>query len=289
VPPGLVGATEAEARAAIEGAGLTVAAEVAQQQVADEAQVGRVLDTDPDSGAQVAADSEVALTVGVAPDTVTVPQVVDLDAGRAQTALQEAGFTGNVNTDQVDSLAEEGTVVAVDPAEGSAVAPDTTVTLSVSDGDAPVTDVTGQEQGAAVQALRDAGFTNVTTEEVDSDEPAGTVVGSSPAAGQQAAAGQEITLEVSGGAAEVTVPSTIVGQTPAAAQQTLAAAGFTGTVSVQPTEGEEGQAVGTVAGSDPSPGDTVAADGEITLFVVAQQTATPTAPSTTASPTETEG
>jgi serine/threonine-protein kinase len=268
VPPGLVGATEAEARTAIEGAGLAVAAEVTPQQVADEAQVGRVLDTDPDSGAQVAEGSEVALTVGVAPDTVTVPQVVDLDEDRARTALENAGFTGSVNTDQVDGLAEEGTVTAVDPEEGTAVAPDTTVTLAVSDGDAPIPGVTGQEQAAAVQALRDAGFTNVTTEEVDSEEPAGTVVASDPAAGQQATADTEITLQVSGGVAEITVPTSIVGQTEAVARQTLAAAGFTGTITVQDLPAEEGETPGTVAGSQPTPGQTVPADGEITLIVL---------------------
>ncbi|MGY1727675.1 Stk1 family PASTA domain-containing Ser/Thr kinase [Geodermatophilus sp. SYSU D01062] len=275
VPAGLVGQQEADARAAIEAAGLTVAEQVTQQQVSDETQVGTVLDTDPDSGAQVEEGSEVALTVGVAPDTVTVPQVVDLDEDRARTALENAGFEGNVNSDQVDSLAEEGTVVAVDPEEGTAVAPDTTVTLSVSDGTDEVPDVAGQLEEAAREALRSTGFTNLTVTEVDSDEPAGTVVGTNPAAGQQASAGQPITLQVSGGAAEITVPTTIVGQTEGQARQTLAAAGFSGTIDTQDTEADPGQADGTVVGSNPQPGQTVAPDGTITLLV-ARGTATPT-------------
>jgi serine/threonine-protein kinase len=266
VPTGLVGAPQAEAEAAVTAAGLTVG-EVTQQVTQDEAQVGTVLDTDPDSGAQVDEGTAVALTVGVAPDTVTVPQVVDLDLDRAQTALENAGFTGSVNTDQTDSLADEGTVVGVDPEEGSSVAPDTTVTLAVSDGDAPIPSVIGQEQAAAVQALRGAGFTNVTTEEVDSDQPAGTVIASDPAAGQQATADDEIALQVSGGAAEVTIPPTVVGQTEAAARQALAAAGFTGTITVQDLPAEEGETPGTVAGTQPTPGQSVPADGEITLIV----------------------
>ena len=274
VPAGLVGQTEEQARTAITGAGLTVG-EVTPQQVTDEAQEGTVLDTNPDSGAQVEEGTAVALTVGVAPDTVTVPQVVDLDEDRARTALEDAGFTGSVNTDQADSLAEEGTVVAVDPEEGSAVAPDTTVTLAVSDGDDEIPAVAGQTQDAAQQTLAGAGFTNLTTEEVESDQPAGTVVATSPAAGQQATADTQITLQVSsGGAAEITVPASIVGQTEAAARQALTAAGFTGTVSVVPTEGDPGQAAGTVVGSDPQPGQTVEADGSITLLVV-QQSASP--------------
>ncbi|MGY1671569.1 Stk1 family PASTA domain-containing Ser/Thr kinase [Geodermatophilus sp. SYSU D00710] len=276
--PALVGEQQADAEAALREAGLTVG-EVTQQVTDDDAAVGTVLDSDPDSGAQVPEDTTVALTVGVAPDTATMPQVVGLDEDRARTALENAGLTGNVNSDQADSLEAEGTVVAVDPEEGTAVDPDTTVTLSVSDGTAAVPDVTGQEQGAATQALRAEGFTNVTTEEVDSDQPAGTVVATAPAAGQQAGADDQITLQVSAGTAEVTVPPSIVGQTEQQARQTLAAAGFTGTITAQPTEGEAGQAPGTVAGSDPQPGQTVDADGQITLLVVTQSTATPTSTS----------
>ncbi|GAB3307273.1 Stk1 family PASTA domain-containing Ser/Thr kinase [Geodermatophilus aquaeductus] len=276
VPANLVGQTEEQARAAIEAAGLTVAAEVTRQQVSDEAQVGTVLDTDPDSGAQVEEGSEVALTVGVAPDTVTVPQVVDLDEDRARTALEDAGFTGNVNSDQADSLTEEGTVVAVDPEEGTAVAPSTTVTLSVSDGTDAVPDVAGQAQDAARQALLDAGFTNVTVSEVDSDQPAGTAIATNPAAGQQAGADQAITLQVSGGAAEISVPTAIVGQTEQQARQTLAAAGFTGTITIVDLPADGGQTVGTVAGSEPTPGSSVAPDGEIRLIVYREAPDEPT-------------
>ncbi|NEM07608.1 Stk1 family PASTA domain-containing Ser/Thr kinase [Geodermatophilus normandii] len=284
VPAGLVGQTEEQARTAIEAAGLTVADEVTQQQVSDEAQVGTVLDTDPDSGAQVDEGTEVALTVGVAPDTVTVPQVVDLDEDRARTALEDAGFTGNINSDQADSLAEEGTVVAVDPEEGTAVAPATTVTLSVSDGTDAVPDVAGQAQDAARQALLDAGFRNVTVSEVDSDQPAGTAIATNPAAGQQAGADQAITLQVSGGAAEISVPTAIVGQTEQQARQTLAAAGFTGTITVQPLAAEAGQTPETVAGSNPTPGSSVAADGAIVLIVYRAVPGGDATPTTSTSP-----
>ncbi|MGY1697920.1 Stk1 family PASTA domain-containing Ser/Thr kinase [Geodermatophilus sp. SYSU D00814] len=273
--PALVGQLRADAEAALQEAGLTVG-EVTPRVTPDEDAVGTVLESTPASGAQVDEGTTVALTVGVAPDTATMPQVVGLDEERARTALESAGLTGNVNSDQTDSLEPEGQVVAVDPEEGTQVDPATTVTLSVSDGTAEVPDVTGQDGAAATQALRTAGFTAVTTEEVDSDQPAGTVVASAPAAGQQAAADDPITLQVSGGAAEITVPPSLVGQTEQQARQTLAAAGFTGTITAVPSEGEAGQAPGTVAGSDPQPGQTVEADGQITLLVVVAATPTST-------------
>jgi serine/threonine-protein kinase len=110
----------------------------------------------------------------------------------------------------------------------------------------------------------------VTVSEVDSDQPAGTAIATNPAAGQQAAADQAITLQVSGGAAEISVPTAIVGQPEQQARQTLATAGFTGTITIQDLAAEAGQTVGTVAGSDPTPGSSVAADGEITLIVYRQ-------------------
>ncbi len=72
---------------------------------------------------------------------------------------------------------------------------------------------------------------------------------------------------MSGGAAEVTVPTTIVGQTESAARQALTAAGFTGTISITDLPAEDGETPGTVAGSQPTPGSSVPADGEITLIV----------------------
>ncbi|RFU21051.1 Stk1 family PASTA domain-containing Ser/Thr kinase [Geodermatophilus marinus] len=271
--PDVVGDTEADARSAISDAGLTVGAVTAQPSTAE--QEGRVLSSDPAGGAQVDPDSEVTLVVGGGVDTLTVPPVVNLDVDDARTALENAGFT-SVDTETVDSAEPEGTVIAVDPEQGSAVAPDTRVNLQVSDGDVAVPDVTGQDQAAATQELRGAGFTDVATEEVESDRPAGTVVATDPAAGTQATADQTVTLQVSGGVTEITVPAGIVGQSEAAARQALAAAGFTGTISVQPTESGGGQAPGTVAGSDPRPGQTVEPDGEITLLVV--QEAPPTEP-----------
>ncbi|MBM7806627.1 serine/threonine-protein kinase [Geodermatophilus bullaregiensis] len=281
--PDVVGDPQAEAEAALREAGLTVGPVTPQASSAE--QEGLVLSTDPASGAQVERESTVALVVGAGPGTLTVPPIVNLDADDAETALRNAGFTGNINTDQVDSLEDENTVVAADPAQGSQAAPDTAFTLEVSDGTVEIPDVVRQDEATARDTLGTAGFGRVTVEEVDSDQPAGTVVASDPAAGTQATADTDITLQVSGGAAEVTVPTSIVGATEAQARQALAQAGFTGTITVLPTEGEGGQTPGTVAGSDPEPGQTVEPDGQITLLVVQQVPATGSSTPSTATPT----
>ncbi|MFW3171534.1 Stk1 family PASTA domain-containing Ser/Thr kinase [Geodermatophilus sp. CPCC 206100] len=277
VPAQLVGVPQAEAEAAITEAGLVVG-EVTTQETDDDAQVGNVLSSTPASGAQVEAGSAVALVVGIGPDTIAVPPVVGLDEDRARTTLENAGFTGNTDTRQVDSTEAEGVVVDVDPAEGQQVAPGGTITLSVSDGDAEVPDVAGQQQDAATGTLRDAGFTNTGVEEVDSDQPVGTVIGTDPGAGSQAAAGDRITLRVSSGPAPVAVPD-VVGDSEQEARAALQAAGFTN-VSVTTAPAPDPADVGVVTAVDPGVGTEVPTTQAITLTVGVQPTGTGTGPST---------
>ena len=277
VPTGLVGMTEADARAALEEAGLVVG-EVTTQVVSDEAQEGLVQRTDPASGAQVEEGRAVDLVVGVGPDTVTVPPVLNQTVDVARSQLDDAGFTGAVNTEQADDLAPEGTVIEVDPAVGAAVAPDTDVNLTVSDGDAPIPPVSG-DQAAATQALRAAGFTNITPQQEESDQPAGTVLGTTPPANTQATAESEIVLRVSTGPAEpetVPVPN-VVDQTEAAATTALQGQGFV--VTVRDTPAADPGDVGIVLSQSPS-ADAEAPEGSTVTITVGRTpaggTATPT-------------
>ena len=87
----------------------------------------------PASGAEVDEGTAVDLVVGAAPDTIAVPNVVGLTEDRARERRSSRPASRSVNSEQADSLEAEGTVIAVDPAEGQQAAPDTTITLQVSD------------------------------------------------------------------------------------------------------------------------------------------------------------
>ena len=267
--PAVQNQPEAAARDAITAAGLEVG-EVTTRVTTDSAQEGTVLDSTPASGAQVPEGTSVDLVVGVAPDSVSVPNVVGLDEARARATVEQAGLTGSVNSDDVDSLEEAGTVVAVDPGEGSSVAPDATVTLSVSDGDAPIPSVSG-DQAAATQALRGAGFTNTTVEEVEDASAAGTVLGTTPAAGQQATADAGIVLRVSSGPPEpetIAVPSLTAGTPADDAYATLIDAGFENIAVVTPQDEEtEPSGTATVVRVDPRAGTQLEAGDRIRLVV----------------------
>jgi serine/threonine-protein kinase len=265
--PNVTGQDRATATRNLEAAGLTVGT-VTNQVTADASQIDTVLGTDPSSGTQVDPGSAVNLTVGVGPDTIEVPAVIGLDVDRAQNTLQNAGFD-SVETEEIDSLAPADQVVDVSPGEGQSVDPSTTVTLQVSDGDAEVPDVTGQQQAAATQALRTAGFTNVTSEQVESQQPQGTVVATDPSDGEQVSADDLITLQVSSGPSEpetVTVPR-VAGQSANAALDALEGLGFTDVRVVDSTGAEVDPAQATAVSTSPPAGAEVSPDTRVTLTV----------------------
>ena len=262
--PTLAGQTEAAARTAIEGAGLTVG-EVTVEASTTVAE-GSVIESDPSAGAQVDEGSAVNLVVSGGPDTIEVPNVVGLTEDAARSTLERAGFT-SVNSRQTDSLENAGDVVAVDPAEGEQAAPNTPIVLQVSTGTIKVPDVTGKSEAEARSILTGAGFSDgqISSENVESTAvPEGSVVGTDPRAGSAVGAGEDITLQIAAPAETITVP-VVTGQLEAQARQTLQSAGFT---NVQVQGGADGDIPGTAAGTDPPAGTEAAPDDEILLLIV---------------------
>jgi beta-lactam-binding protein with PASTA domain/predicted Ser/Thr protein kinase len=263
--PLLVNLTETEARQALTDAKLEVG-EVTTRET-DPAQIGKVLESTPASGARVDEGTPVDLVVGVAPDTITVPNVVGFAEDQAVAALEQAGFTGSINTREVDSLKEEGTVATVTPEVGQAVAPDATITLGLSTGTIDLPDVTGRSEAEARAILTDAGFSDVqiSVEEVDSPQPPGTVVSTTPGPAGPTSTTTRIVLQISGGVGEIVVPN-VRGQTPAAAEANLRAVGFTD-VRTQPTENDGTVDEGQVVNTNPEPGESATPDEPIFLLI----------------------
>jgi eukaryotic-like serine/threonine-protein kinase len=191
--PNLVGQDQATATQNLQTEGLAVG--TVTQAASTAAQKGQVISTDPVGGVQLAKGTKVNLTIGSGPNTVGIPNVVGLTVDQARQNLKSQGFTGNLNQTSVDSTKAKGTVIAIDPNQGSQVDPTATITLSVSDGDAPIPDVTGLSESDATAKLRAAGFTNVQTSAAETnDVPQGKAVGTDPAAGTQATADAQIAL-----------------------------------------------------------------------------------------------
>ena len=163
VPSGLVGATQVEASAAVEGADLTLAEPVSKHD--DEVPAGQVMAvTDPDGealeeGAEIRHDVPVVLTVSAGPAPVVVPQVTGSERDAAVRTLEDEGLVVDVEEEHSETVAE-GLVVSQDPEQGTDAHRTDTVTVVVSLGPplVEVPDTTTRNVKDAEKLLTDAGF-----------------------------------------------------------------------------------------------------------------------------------
>ena len=103
---------------------------------------------------------------------------------------------------------EDGTVLAMDPIAGTEVAPDSKLTLTVSQADQKVMDVSGMTQEAAQEALLGQGYKVEVSKENSDTVKKGLVIRTEPAADTVAQAGDTVTIVVSDGTAKEYVTMT---------------------------------------------------------------------------------
>jgi len=201
---------------------------------------------------------------------------------QARARLQSTGFTGTVKVTAVDDPNSAGRVTKVDPAEGSQVAIDGTITLFVGKAAGDITipeDLVGKPQAAAEQELRSLGlspnsqvFANPSTHNV------GTVDSTDPPAGSPVKAGSLVTLNIV--SANVNVPD-VTNRSVTSAIQMLSQAGLKAS---QQSVVNSNVAPGTVVDQSPASGN-VPRGSTITLSVAtAAPTTAPPSPTETAPP-----
>lgn len=200
--PDVVGLTSADARTAIESAGLV---ERTATEYSDTVPAGNVIDQTPASGSNVTPGSAVTVSIslGARNANVTLPNLVGMSQATAVDKATSLGLTVRVSDEYSNSIAI-GNVTSQIPEAGQSVAPGTTIGLSVSLGPAPaasvtVPDLTGQTSVNAQAALQALGLSSTTVSWDLTGQPAGTVVGQSPKAGEQVTANGTVVLFVSSG------------------------------------------------------------------------------------------
>jgi serine/threonine-protein kinase len=167
-----------------------------------------VLATNPTAGKSVPENSRVDLSYCAGPGSVQggVPVVTGLQQDQATSQLKAVGLVPVVK--QVDSTANAGIVVGVDPAEHSPVNVGQQVTIEVSKGNqAQLKDLTGMTQAQAESTLKGLGFTNIEVVPNTAADPTqnGLVTGQKPDAGKTYFKNTKITIFV--GATPSTPPS----------------------------------------------------------------------------------
>jgi serine/threonine-protein kinase len=220
--PSLVGLTQTKATDAVSATGLSL--KIVTRTADDPADI--VIAQDPAPGTFVSDGGTVTLVVSRGPPPVTIPDVSTQSPADAQAALEAQGFVVQVKR-QYDENVPADAVIGTDPPSGAKLARDSTLSLLVSDGPAPVPvpDVSKKSYDQAAAQLSAAGFTP-SRDDVFSDTVAkDQVIGTDPPAGQGANRGATVVVHVSKGPEMVTVPD-LVGKALEAAQAQLQAAGF---------------------------------------------------------------
>ncbi|MEU4095158.1 Stk1 family PASTA domain-containing Ser/Thr kinase [Streptomyces sp. NPDC026673] len=190
--PDVVGTTLAEAKQRLKTAGLSPA--TVTREFSDEVPRGRVISTDPGSGASRRPDSAVSLVVskGV---PVDAPDVIGQPLEDARQQLEESGLRVRIDPRRVYSdQADEGAVAEQSPGANTRLAAGDTVTLTISKGQemVQVPDVEGLDIDKAKARLEGAGF----DVRVIQFFFTGKVNNQSPAGGTDAPKGSTITLWV---------------------------------------------------------------------------------------------
>ncbi len=228
VVPSVTGIPEPTATERLEAEGL----DVDINPVPNTAPRETVLEQDPLAGEKVDEGSTVTLSVSSGPAIVTVPSVSGQTEKQATELLEQAGLRVNPGFGFSDTV-PEGRAIGTDPGAGTEISAGSTVKLTISRGSnkVEVPDVVGLDDQQALSILSDAELGGNVVQR-DDDAPAGQVVGQSPGPGRLVRPGAQVTIFVSSGA--VSVPD-VVGEARKAAVTQLKQAGFTPSVTEEPT------------------------------------------------------
>ena len=193
--PNVVGQPQADAEAAITGAGLVAATSEATD---DTVPAGDAISQDPAADTLVAVGSTVNIVVSTGASTVPVPDVTGQAAADAQATLEGDGFVVT-STEQASDDVEAGLVISTNPSAGTEVAPGTSVEMVVSSGpgEVIVPDLIGMTADEATAAAEAAGLTISVVEDPDNPDPEGVVVKQDPAAGTTVEGGSEVVAQLS--------------------------------------------------------------------------------------------
>ena len=202
----------------------------------DETEEGMVFDQDPESGERIERGNIVTIQVSQGKRKVDVPDVKGLSVAEAVARLKDAGPGGEPRRGLLDR-SREGTVIAQDPAAGKRVVEDTRVRINVSQGAKPIAvpNVVGRSYDDAKAALEEDGFV-VRRVDQNSNIAPNTVIETRPPAGSELQRGGDRDRGRLQGPAGRRGARTSRGSTRRARALELEGAGFSVSVSDEPTD-----------------------------------------------------
>lgn len=262
--PNVTGMTERAAVAKLDAKGLDPVRASAGVSASD---AGKVVRQAPSPPGTVQRGTKVTIYVAGAPPSTPVPQVTNLTAAVAESALQAKGFKYKVvDVPQNQPGMVQGDVVDQSPGAGTNAPKDSKVTIDVVSGvgKIKVPTLAAQTQSAAEAQITGAGLAVGTiTTQYSQTVPAGQVISSNPGAGQMVKFGTTINLTVSGGNL-IAVPD-VTNQPVASAEAELNSFGLGYSVLQSTNPGTTPS--GYVVTQGPQPGHHVRPNYPVKLFV----------------------
>lgn len=203
--PNLKTKTVEEASAALVAVGLILGEQTPQAD--NNVPKGEIIGQDPASGELLETGQAVNVIVSAGKDQTGVPNLVGLiSIEAAKLELEKAQLVlGRVTP--VESDKPSGTVLEQDLAANTLVDIGTLVSISVSNGKAPVPSVVGLSQTDAINALLNAGFLVQVLIQENGDVAIGTVLSQTPAANELTLEGTTVTITVAGAPGLIICPN----------------------------------------------------------------------------------
>lgn len=185
--PSLANMNEAQARAALTGAGFAVNV---VQQAHDTIPKGTVVAWAPAEGVQPKGTT-VTVTLSSGPPIAAIPDVAGMTWEAASKALSDAGFSPVRKDEYSDEVAEPGKAISTSPSGSAAKGTKVTVLVSKGPKTVAVPDVRGMTVDEARARLRDAGLT---PGQVYGPGNANRVIDTSPSAGAKVDRGTTVDI-----------------------------------------------------------------------------------------------
>jgi serine/threonine-protein kinase len=189
--PNLVGLSESEARALLDGYVITI--KTAHDAVIPK---GRIASQSPLATTRAPNGSAVVLTISDGPGNAIVPDdLIGMALIDARAALAAVGLTVS-QTIAAPSDQPQGTILEVSPAVGAVTTAGSGVVLTIASGEITVPDLIGVEVIQAKTILIQAGFLIKEFYEFDAAQPEGVVIRQAPEAGSTQTIGNSVTITI---------------------------------------------------------------------------------------------
>ncbi|MBW3665512.1 MAG: Stk1 family PASTA domain-containing Ser/Thr kinase [Actinobacteria bacterium] len=205
--PNVVNDTPADAQQALSAQGLS--ARFGPAEYSSDVDEGRVLAQDPGPGSRLEDGGTVTLTLSRGPRPVVIPNVAGMAEQDAVAALRNAELAIEGREERFDEEVEKGRVIGTDPAIGTSVPVNSSVTLIISAGEETeiVPRVVGLTEAEARFQLEAVDFEVLTYREPSDTVDEGKVIRQEPEGSSRAPKGSEVTIVISDGPQEPSSPT----------------------------------------------------------------------------------